>query len=65
MPLTSKDVYSPVLGSRGRWFESRSAWKALPTPSPEGNGWLAGVAITSARSAWAVGSGATGTLIVR
>lgn len=42
-----------------------SAWKALPSPSPGGSGWLAGAAVTSARSAWAAGWGATGTLIVR
>jgi hypothetical protein len=42
-----------------------SAWKRVTSPSPAGgNGYLIGVAATSARNAWAVGwSGGTATLI--
>jgi hypothetical protein len=36
-----------------RW--DGTAWKRVPSPNPAAGGSLAGVAVTSARNAWAVG----------
>ena len=41
-----------------------TAWKRVPSPNPPGNDSLGGVAATSARNAWAVGSRDNNTLIL-